>query len=149
MLTWLAPILTAVAGALLAHFLSTVRFRIGLRAELLKEASGYLSRNFIDVVAREQPIASRMAYDASVVPGEDLAARIRVLFYPRVVASFDAARRLIVPNTLTDPPNTHRTKAYRLAMYNALAAMERAFTIRGMLVGWLLRLSPATDGLVI
>ncbi len=139
--TWVSAAAGGVGGIYLSHFFSTVRFRMQLRAELLRDASAYLSAFFVKVVAKEVRIKEDAeevgaAYAESAIAGEELAARIGVMFYPQVESAFCNARNLIIPNSGTSPPTTKITKAYREAMHSALRAMTDALTVLGMLRGW-------------
>src|SRR5205823_12083567 len=71
MLTTVVAIVSVLVGAYVNHFLSTVRFRMQLQADLIKEVSSYLATHLITVVVQQDLGKAQQAYADSTIAGEE------------------------------------------------------------------------------
>jgi hypothetical protein len=124
-------------GIYLNHFLSTVRFRMELQADLIREVSSYLTTQLTKVVIENDPERAQRAYRDSTSAGEELLVRIGALFPPSVHALMKEALRGVIPSVAV-PQNEllQVVYGYRETMRSLLAAMADAFTAWGRLRGW-------------
>lgn len=128
---------SVLIGAYFNHFLSTVRFRMQLQADLLKEVSTYLASSLITVVVQQDIERAQKAYADSTAAGEELLVRVGTIFPPSVHALMKDALRGIAPVAMPAPGELLEiVRKYREATRCVLRAMEDSFTAWGRLRGW-------------
>ncbi|TME71501.1 MAG: hypothetical protein E6I48_13750 [Chloroflexi bacterium] len=135
--TTVIALVSILVGAYVNHFLSTVRFRMQLQADLIKEVSTYLATHLITVVIQQDLAKAQQAYADSTIAGEELLVRVATLFPPSVHALMRDALRGVTPSAM--PPQSELLQIvskYRETMRSVLAAMADSFTAWGRLRGW-------------